>query len=65
MSGPRYLVTSTGRRLHIVRENAYHSENMPLLALCGAHGRATHLGDALRGPTNCKTCNLLWRKGTR
>lgn len=64
----RYLVTATGRRLHIVREAAYHGADGNLVhGLCGAWPKVVagmpiiipERHKARGRATMCKTCVRL------
>jgi len=57
----RNLVTATGRRQHIVRENAYHGKNGDFfLALCGVWPKENGIGAPDAPPERrCKNCKRL------
>lgn len=67
----RNLVTSTGRRIHIVREMAFHSADGKLLfGLCGVWPKIIAGEPVVGGPDGpnkrrCKTCKRLYDNGAR
>lgn len=65
----RNLVTATGRRQHIVRENSYHGLGRWMVALCGVEpkrvGNQPMVGQPDAFGRRCKTCKRLYDGGAR